>query len=108
MTIAPETKDWTWVLERACPDCGFDASNLDPSKVPALMPQVAAAWQEVLVGAGDGAEVEKRPSEDRWSTLEYACNGRDVFRIAAVRFSMMLDPDDRDLPTWDQDAAGIT
>src|SRR3546814_7706787 len=69
MTIAPDTKDWTWVLERACPDCGFDASNLDPSKVPALMAQVAAAWQEVLAGAG--VEVAQRPSDDRWSTLEY-------------------------------------
>jgi hypothetical protein len=22
--ITPDTKDWTWVLERACPECGFD------------------------------------------------------------------------------------
>ncbi|HEY5013683.1 MAG TPA: DinB family protein, partial [Acidimicrobiia bacterium] len=24
--ITPDTKDWTWVLERPCPECGFDAS----------------------------------------------------------------------------------
>ena len=22
--ITPDTKDWTWVLERTCPECGFD------------------------------------------------------------------------------------
>src|SRR3546814_7414135 len=108
MTIAPDTKDWTWVLERACPDCGFDASNLDPSKVAALMPQVAAAWQEVLAGAGAGAEVAQRPSDDRWSTLEYACHVRDVFRLADVRFSLMLDQDGPDLQNWDQDETAIT
>ena len=21
--VPPDTKDWTWVLERPCPDCGF-------------------------------------------------------------------------------------
>jgi hypothetical protein len=24
MTIVPDTKDWTWVLRRPCPECGFD------------------------------------------------------------------------------------
>jgi len=24
MPIMPDTKDWTWVLRRACPECGFD------------------------------------------------------------------------------------
>ena len=23
MTIIPDTKDWTWVLQRPCPECGF-------------------------------------------------------------------------------------
>jgi hypothetical protein len=23
MTIIPDTKDWTWVLHRPCPECGF-------------------------------------------------------------------------------------
>jgi len=25
-SIEPDTKDWTWVLERPCPECGFDAT----------------------------------------------------------------------------------
>src|SRR5690242_18838112 len=23
--VVPDTKDWTWTLERPCPDCGFEA-----------------------------------------------------------------------------------
>src|SRR3546814_13375477 len=72
------------------------------------MPQVAAAWQEVLAGAGAGAEVAQRPSDDRWSTLEYACHVRDVFRLADVRFSLMLDQDGPELQNWDQDETAIT
>src|SRR4051794_791858 len=22
--VEPDTKDWTWVLDRPCPECGFD------------------------------------------------------------------------------------
>jgi hypothetical protein len=28
--IVPHDKDWTWVLERLCPECGFDASSVRP------------------------------------------------------------------------------
>src|SRR3546814_11058085 len=69
------------------------------------MAQVAAAWQELLAGAG--VEVAQRPSDDRWSTLEYACHVRDVFRLADVRFSLMLDQDGPDLQNWDQDETAI-
>ena len=24
--IVPDTKDWTWVLDRPCEECGFDAT----------------------------------------------------------------------------------
>ena len=26
--IVPDTKDWTWTLQRPCPDCGFDAGSV--------------------------------------------------------------------------------
>jgi hypothetical protein len=25
VTILPDTKDWTWVLDRPCPECDYDA-----------------------------------------------------------------------------------
>jgi hypothetical protein len=31
--IVPDTKDWTWVLERPCPECGFDASGVRRDEV---------------------------------------------------------------------------
>ena len=27
MTIQPDDKDWTWVLDRRCPECGLDVSD---------------------------------------------------------------------------------
>ncbi|MET0797746.1 MAG: DinB family protein, partial [Rhodococcus sp. (in: high G+C Gram-positive bacteria)] len=29
MPIEPDTKNWTWVLDSACPDCGFDSSSVE-------------------------------------------------------------------------------
>jgi len=26
--ITPDTKDWTWVLDKPCPECGYDASTV--------------------------------------------------------------------------------
>src|SRR5436853_6695544 len=33
VTIKPDVKDWTWVLERPCPECGYDASAVPPGTV---------------------------------------------------------------------------
>ena len=35
--MTPDDKDWTWVLERAGPECGFDASRCDPTSVAGLV-----------------------------------------------------------------------
>ena len=37
MPIVPDDKDWTWVLQRPCPECGFDASALAPEGVAPLL-----------------------------------------------------------------------
>ena len=29
-----DTKDWTWVLDRACGECGFDAGAFDRLAIP--------------------------------------------------------------------------
>ena len=33
MAIDPDVKDWTWVLERPCPECGLDASAVTPGSL---------------------------------------------------------------------------
>jgi hypothetical protein len=38
--ITPDDKDWTSVLERPCPECGFDAGAVAPADVPALLRDV--------------------------------------------------------------------
>jgi hypothetical protein len=55
MAISPDTKDWTWVLERPCPECGFEAAGVDRSEVARLVREVSAAWQEVRARPGRAA-----------------------------------------------------
>lgn len=105
MPIEPDTKDWTWVLDRPCPECGFDASTFDPAEVGRWTRRVAADWVQVLARPAD--ELRSRPSDDRWSALEYACHVRDVFRIFDQRLALMLTEDDPAFPNWDQDASAV-
>lgn len=101
--ITPDTKDWTWVLQRPCPECGLDTSSFDREDVATLLRENAVAWQEVLTRE----DVRRRPDENTWSALEYACHVRDVFRIFAARLELMLTTQDPDFPNWDQDETAV-
>jgi hypothetical protein len=105
VTIVPDTKDWTWVLQRPCPECGFDTRSFPRREIAALLLANAAAWREALADPGD---VRRRPRPDCWSPLEYACHVRDVFRLFAHRLELMLTRDDPTFANWDQDAAAVT
>jgi DinB family protein len=107
MPIVPDTKDWTWVLGRQCPECGYDAAATTREAVPRLIRDNAAAWQAALRGR-DPADLRTRPREDRWSVVEYACHVRDVYRIYDQRLALMLDQDDPVFDNWDQDATAVT
>ena len=103
MPITPDTKDWTWVLNETCPECGFDVTTFPRESVGAMIRENASQWRELLAHG----QVRVRPSDDRWSGLEYACHVRDVFRLYDERLRMMLEQDDPDYPNWDQDAAAL-
>ena len=105
MPIEPDTKDWAWVLERPCPECGFDAATVAPEQVGRMVRDNAAEWQQVLARPRD--ELAARPSDDRWSALEYACHVRDVFRLYDQRLALMLAEDDPDFANWDQDDTAV-
>jgi hypothetical protein len=105
MTIVPDTKDWTWVLQRRCPECGFETESFGLAELPGMIRANAAAWQEVL-GSGS-PDVAARPVPGRWSPLEYGCHVRDVFRLYDYRLSLMLSQDDPLYPNWDQDDAAV-
>jgi len=104
MSITPDTKDWTWVLERRCPECGFDGLSTTGPQVPGMIRLVAEAWRAVLAG---GVAVTTRQSENRWSALEYGCHVRDVFRVFDARLALMLIQDDPEFPNWDQDKTAV-
>lgn len=102
--IAPDDKDWTWVLERPCPDCGFDASTCAADSVASLIRANAETWRRLLA---DGAIHAGRPDVRTWSSLEYACHVRDVYLRYHGRIGLMLTEHDPLYPNWDQDASAV-
>lgn len=101
IVITPDDKDWTWVLEQVCPECGFDASACSHTEVARLLRANAAAWQALH---RSGRIAPGRLDAATWSSLEYACHVRDVFARFDQRLGLMLDEDDPAFPNWDQDA----
>lgn len=99
--ITPDDKDWTWVLEQTCPECGFDASACAHTDVARLIRANAAEWRSL---GEQGRLTATRPDPQTWSPLEYACHVRDVFARFDQRMALMLEEDDPLFPNWDQDA----
>jgi hypothetical protein len=101
--IAPDTKDWTWVLERPCPECGFDPARVAVADLPDLIHDNTRGWYAAL----DGPRAAVRPEPGVWSPLEYGCHVRDVHRLFGERATLMLDQDDPRFADWDQDATAL-
>jgi hypothetical protein len=102
MSIEPDTKDWTWVLERPCPECGFD-SAVDRSALPDLIRANTRGWSRALASA----DVAVRPAANVWSPLEYACHVRDVHVLFDARVAAMLAEEGPSFADWDQDATAV-
>jgi hypothetical protein len=103
VAIEPDTKDWTWVLARRCPECGYDARAVTAADVPDRVASNAAAWQDVLARP----DVASRSRPDRWSALEYACHVRDVCTLYLERLVLMRTEVGPLFQNWDQDATAI-
>ena len=101
--VAPDDKNWTWVLERRCDDCGFDAASFDPLRTAEALRDQVNRWQFVLAAN----DVRERPRPGVWSPLEYGCHVRDVFRKFDDRLALMLGTNDPTFENWDQDATAI-
>ena len=102
--IVPDTKDWTWVIDRPCPECGFDGRACVPDEVAALVRSNAATWRTLL---DEGRIARGRPHDSTWSSLEYACHVRDVYRRYLQRIVLMRTEVDPLYANWDQDASAI-
>jgi len=101
--IEPDTKDWTWVLEAPCAECGFVAGSVGPTDLPALVLGWVERWERVL----KRSDVAVRPVPTTWSPLEYACHVRDVLIVFDGRVRLMLEQDGPVLANWDQDATAV-
>ena len=93
-----DDKDWTWVLDQACDECGASVGALPVAAVAVLNVRCADKWIEVL--GRDEAWVRARPEPDTWSPLEYACHVRDVFTLFLERLELMLAEDDPMFENW--------
>jgi SAM-dependent methyltransferase len=102
-SVPPDTKDWTWVLERPCPECGLEAGSIYPGDLPHLIRANAQVWLTLM---GD-AEVAVRPDPHVWSPLEYACHVHDVHQVFHERLTAMLTSDRPQFADWDQDLTAV-
>jgi hypothetical protein len=101
--IAPDTKDWTWVLAQRCPECGFTAADVDVADIGGTVRDLASRW----VSALHRTDARDRPAPTTWSTLEYGAHVRDVLRIFDGRLELLLTQDDPQFENWDQDATAL-
>jgi hypothetical protein len=103
MTIEPETKSWTWVLERTCEECGFDTQSFPSADIGPLTRMAAEPWPAFL----SHPAVRDRPRQDCWSALEYGCHVRDVLRMSQYRLGRMLGEANPRFDNWDQDETAV-
>ncbi|MBP8920538.1 MAG: DinB family protein [Micropruina sp.] len=99
--VPPDTKDWTWVLERGCPQCHWTPPP--PTEVAARVEATIPRW----VAALHRPRVNERTDPRVWSTLEYGCHVRDVCRLFGVRLNQLLTEDHPTFADWDQDRAAV-
>lgn len=101
----PDESDWTWVLTRPCPDCGFDLDAIRPDGVPSLLRDAGGRFSAVL----SRADATTRPDAGVWSPLEYASHVCDVCDVMSGRLEQILAGQGRlvKLADWDQDSASV-
>lgn len=100
---APDEKDWTWVLQSACQECGFDPGAVAPTDLPRLIRQATSPWADVLARP----DARTRPAPTVWSPVEYAAHVRDVLVLFAQRAWLIRREDSPTFANWDQDATAI-
>ncbi|MBB3325693.1 DinB family protein [Microlunatus antarcticus] len=103
--IVPDDKDWTWVLERRCDACGFEAAGVAREELAERYFVAAEEWVQILRVS---PAVESRPAPTTWSPLEYGAHVRDVLRLTLERVELMLTADDPVFANWDQDQTAQT
>lgn len=103
--VEGDAKDWTWVLERPCPDCGFDPAGVAVERIPDAVTDAARRFALALEQADAG--VRTRPGV--WSTVEYGQHVADMLEVMTNRLGLILESGGRgaEFQDWDQDAAAV-
>lgn len=95
--VEPDTKDWTWVLDRNCPSCGFDAAAMSHTDVATRIRRDADDWvsrlseaavttrpatvgDELRQAAGAVADIYQAVPDDSWSRRGLRSNGSEYDR----------------------------
>lgn len=100
--VPGESRDWTFVLEGGCPECGWEPVP-DVARLREAWDAALAAWPALLAGP----EAEARPEPTVWSPLEYGSHARDMIRALAVRIASMVEQEDPEFANWDGDLANV-
>lgn len=103
MTIEPDSKDWTWVLERSCPECGFDSNAVSRENLADRLETRLKRWPTVWLPRTVGSGRERRPGP-RWNTPAI----REVAILMRERPRLILTEDEAKFAGWDQDEAAVS
>lgn len=97
-----DDKDWTWVLQRRCEQCGAEVGSVSRDALGERYFVAAEEWVRILE---ENPAVEVRPAPDVWSPLEYGAHVRDVYAMTSERLDLLLTRQDPVFANWDQDEA---
>lgn len=99
----PDSKDWTWVLDSVCDECGQDVRDLAPHLIAGLVRDSVSRFATALRRPDAGV----RPNPQVWSPLEYCAHVGDMYEVMNRRLELMLGQDEPTFPDWDQDEAAL-
>lgn len=102
--VQVDTKGWTWVLQRPCPECGLTTSGFEPVQAVRGANRIVDSFASLLA---TGAGLGERPEPEVWSPVEYSAHVADVCRVFNHRLGLMLIHADPEFPDWDQNRAAI-
>lgn len=99
--------DWTWVLERQCPQCLSDVNDAHRDQLAARVRVVGGAWRELL-NRGKVVQMLRDDDDRTWTPLQYGCHVRDVFDRFEDRARLMLKKrKTQTFSDWDQEQEAI-
>ncbi len=83
-----------------CDECGFRYASVADDALPGRLREFGGRYAAAL---GAIRQPRRRPAEQVWSPLEYACHVRDVFRVQGERLALALEVDEPEFTPMGRD-----